>query len=413
MSVVKLLADEDFEEYARLSLEAYPAMFTEMSDERKSDWIKRMQEQQKLNVGIQYAGAWRDEKLVGTMRLHSFDMNVHGVVIPAGGVGNVAVDLRRKKEHVAKELMEHYHKLYRDSGAPMALLWPFRPDFYRNMGYGYGRKMNKYAMKTDDLPRGSKTGVDYLGEGDIDTMLECFNRYARANHGMILKKRPFFERLIQRYKVVGYRKDGKVEGFIAIKFKKINPNHFLLQNIEVEYLIYENRDALSGLLAFLQTQLDQVERVVFLTMDDDLHFIPHDPRNGEAHIFQTSQESNVQAVGMMYRVINKELLFKKLSDHSFNGVELKVKFNVADSFLPENDGSVVIHFMEGKPLLGKPGYDVEVSIPVEWFSSLIMGVIDFEKLWMYGHVEVSDESYVETLDTLFHVAKKPETTEEF
>jgi predicted acetyltransferase len=258
------------------------------------------------------------------------------------------------------------------------------------MGYGYGRKMNKYVMKPDDLPRGSKAGFDYMGEGDIDVLLECFNRYAKANHGMILKKRPFFERLIKKYKVVGYRKDGKVECFIALKFKKINPYHFLLQYIEVEYLIYENRGALSELLAFLQTQLGQVERVVFLTMDDDLHFIPHDPRNGEPHIFQTSQESNVQAVGMMYRVINKELLFEKLGDHNFNGVDLKVKFNVADRFLSDNDGSVVVHFVDGKPVLGKSGHDIEVSIPVEWFSCLIMGVVDFEKLWMYGHVEVSD-----------------------
>lgn len=158
------------------------------------------------------------------------------------------------------------------------------------MGYGYGRKMNKYAVKPDDLPRGSKNHVDYMGEGDINALHGCFTRYAHANHGMILKKRAFFERFIQRNKVVGYRKDGRVEGFIAFNFKKLHEDHFLFQNIEVSYLIYESREALSGLLTFLQTQL---ERVVFMTMDDDLHFIPIDPRNGEPHIFQTSQESNV------------------------------------------------------------------------------------------------------------------------
>ena len=50
---------------------------------------------------------------------------------------------------------------------------------------------------------------------------------------------------------------------------------------------------------------------------------------------------------------------------------------------------------------------------VEWFSSLVMGVVDFRKLWVYGLVKVSDESYVDTLDKLFHVARKPETIEEF
>jgi predicted acetyltransferase len=310
-------------------------------------------------------------------------------------------------------MMEHYHDYYLERGAPFALLWPFRPDFYRKMGYGYGRKMNKYAVRPDDLPRGSREHVDYMGKDDIDALYECFNRYARANHGMILKRRAYFERFIQRFKVVGVKVEGRVEGFIAFNFKKLDPDHMLLQNIEVDYLVYENRKALAGLLAFLQSTLDQVERIVFTTMDDDLHFIPLDPRNGAPHIFYTSQESNVQGVGMMYRVINKALLFEKLKDHSFNGVDLKVKFNVEDSFLPSNHGPIVVHFIGGKPVLGETDYDVEVTLNVEWFSSLMMGVVDFQKLWMYGLVEVSDEKYVGSLDRLFHVSKKPETIEEF
>ncbi len=64
-------------------------------------------------------------------------------------------------------------------------------------------------------------------------------------------------------------------------------------------------------------------------------------------------------------------------------------------------------------MLGQTEFDVVVDINVEWFSSLVMGVIDFEKLWMYGHAEVSDESFVGTLNRLFHVSRKPETIEEF
>lgn len=413
MSVIKLLPDEDFDEYARLSLEAYPIMFSDFTDEIKTGWIKRMKAQQEANDGVQFAGAYRDEKLVGIMRLHSFQMNVHGVVMDAGGVGNIAVDLRHKKEHVAKDLMEDYLQHYRDAGAPMALLWPFRPDFYRKMGFGYGRKMNKYAIKPGDLPRGSKNGVGYMGEEDIDALLEFYNRYAEANHGMVLKKRSFFERVVKRAKIIGYKKDGRVEGLFSFKFVKLRDDHFLLQNIAVDNLFYSSPDALTGLLGFLQTQLDQVERVVVVTMDDDLHFLAHDPRNGVPHIFHTSQESNQQGVGMMYRVINKELLFAKLADHSFNGLDLKIKFNVADSFMPVNHGSVVVHFVDGKPVLGETNFDVEVDINVEWFSSLMMGVIDFRKLWMYKLAEISDEIYVDILDKLFHVAKKPVTTEDF
>ena len=413
MSVVKLLEDEDFEEYAKMSLEAYPSMFTGFNAEQSAAWVKRMKAQQDEMGVVQYAGCFRDEKLVGAMRMHRFEMNIHGKIIKVVGVGNVAVDLTRKKEHVAKEMMEYYHRWGLDNGASFAILWPFRPDFYVKMGYGYGRKMNKYMVRPDDLPRGSKEGVRFMNSDDIDALHACFNEYVRDTHGMVLKPKSFYARLFRRYKVVGYEKDGAVRGFIAFKFRKLHENHFLLQNILVEYLVYHDRQGFMRLLSFLQTQLDQVERIEFTTMDDDLHFIPHDPRNGEPHIFFTSQESNVQGVGMMYRVLNKDFLFKKLAAHNFNGVDIKVRFNVADSFLTENDGSIVVHFINGKAMLGQMEFDVEVDINVEWFSSLVMGVIDFEKLWMYGHAEVSDEFYVEKLDRLFHVAKKPETIEEF
>ena len=116
----------------------------------------------------------------------------------------------------------------------------------------------------------------------------------------------------------------------------------------------------------------------------------------------------------MYRVIDPRGIWEELAGHSFNEVNLRVKLTVRDSFIPENDGSVVVQFTDGKPEVVDGGdYDVEASMDVSWFSSLVMGVVDFRKLWAYGRAEVSDESYVDTLDRLFYADKKPETIEEF
>ncbi len=412
MSNVKLIAPEDFPEYVRLSNEAYPAMFTVMSEEQRNRWIERMQTQQAEKGDVQYYGYYHDSKLLGAMRCHTFTMNIHGVDMLTGGVGNVCVDLTHKKEHIAKELMEYYHRLYREMGAPVVLLWPFRPDFYRNMGYGYGRKYNQYSYKPDDLPRGSKEGIGFMGEGDVDAMLDCYNRFTSSTHGMIYKKRVFFERFIKQYKVVGYRNGDMVEGFIGFIFKKLYSDNPLMQNIEIEYMVYENPTALSRILAFLQTQLDQVNRVIFQTFDDDLHYVPFDPRNGSPHNFFINQESNIQGVGVMYRILDKKLFFEKLAEHRFNPESIRVKFLVRDSFIPENEGPITVNFKAGKPVIGED-YDVEVSLNIEHLSSLMMGVVDFRKLWTYGLLEVSDESYVEQLDKLFHCRKKPETIEEF
>ena len=50
---------------------------------------------------------------------------------------------------------------------------------------------------------------------------------------------------------------------------------------------------------------------------------------------------------------------------------------------------------------------------VEWFSSLVMGVVDFRSLWTYGLATVSDTTKVGALYRLFHSREKPVMMEEF
>ncbi len=414
MSVVRLLDNAEMEEYGRVALDSFPAMFSDLDEEQRKGWIERMKKTQREKRDVRYYGCFREGTLVGGMRLHDFKMTLHETQTLVGGMGNMCVDLLHRKEQVAKELMVFLHRHYRELGATLTILYPFRPDFYRGMGYGYGRKMNQYKFRPSDLPRGSKEHVYYMDDSDRKLLHACFNRYAHRTHGMIEKKERYFESLLKRYKVIGIKKDGRVSGFLAFGFKKLMADHMLLHDIEVHMLVYESHEALTGLLSFLRTQLDQVNRVVLNTQDDDFHFLLHDPRNGNPKIFYTSQETNVQGLGIMYRVINTRRLFEELEVHSFNDESLRLKLNIVDTFLPENDGNLVIHFDEGKPKLADEGvFDVEVTIGVEWFSSLIMGVVDFRKLWEYGLAEASDEGYVDQLDRLFLVHRKPVTIEEF
>jgi len=414
MSTVRLLEKDEFEEYVRQSLDAYPVMMENLTPEIQKTWIENMRKAQAGPGPIHNYGVFRGGKMVGGARYHDFDMNIHGVIVKAGGIANVFVDLLHKKEHAAKELMEHFHAHYRAQGAPIAALYPFRPDFYRKMGYGYGRKLNQYKIRPGDLPLGDKTGVDYLTPADAVEATECYNRYARATHGMVIKPEATVTRLIQRNKLVGYRRGDRIEGLAKIKFEKVRSDNHLLQNITVNYLVYENPETLRAILAFLGSQLDQVDRIVFETSDDDLHLLPDDPRDGEQAMYYTCWETNRQAVGIMYRVLDTRRLFDTLADHDFNGLSLRLRLTITDSFLPENQGSTLIQFKGGEAkVLDWGRHDAEATMNVESFSSLIMGVVDFRSLWTYGLVMVSDPAHIEKLDRLFHSREKPVTMEEF
>jgi predicted acetyltransferase len=137
MSEIRALTPDEFEPLARIFSEAYPGFKITTEEERKQ-FAERALKLHEEDPTAQFHGLFRDGELQGIMCFYDFSMNFLQARIPAGGVGQVAVALLHKKEHVAKEMMGYFLRHYRNQGAPLAALYPFRPDFYRKMGFGYG-----------------------------------------------------------------------------------------------------------------------------------------------------------------------------------------------------------------------------------------------------------------------------------
>ena len=410
MSQIKKLPKKDIDDFLTIGANAYPGMKV-YTDEEKKKLKKRVLGYLAKDPTMALYGLYRKGKLLGGMSLHDFTMTLLSAKALIGGVGFVAVDLSHKKEKVCKELIEFFLQHYRKKGATMTALYPFRPDFYRKMGFGYGTKISHYRIKPADLPRGtSRDHIRFLQKKDQKAVIDCYNRYAGKTHGMI-RKSAFEYGMYSKptVKVVGYRKGRKIQGHVAFSFRSVKESNFVLNDLVVEELIYENPDALSELMAFLHTQADQINRIVFNTHDEHLHFLPHDPRDGSEKLFPSVyHESNHQGVGIMYRVIDTAGLFRILKGHSFGDQNCRLKISLTDSFFEDNQGSYIVHFVNGKPRVKKAGrYDVEIKLDVSDFSSLVMGAVNFRSLYSYGLAEISDEEYVGTVNRLFLTEEKP------
>ncbi|HEV8193403.1 MAG TPA: GNAT family N-acetyltransferase, partial [Ktedonobacterales bacterium] len=341
-----------------------------------------------------------------------YTMNVRGARLKARGIGMVAVDLAHKKEHVARDLVRFFVESCRADDAPFALLYPFRPDFYKQMGFGYGTKQNQYHVVPSALPAtGHRDRAAFLTPDDKDAVCACFNRYAAQTHGMIDKSQTeaarFFENPEMR--LVGYRGEQGIEGYLAFTFRTLHTDNPMQLELIAQELVYENRAALLGMLAFLRSQFDQVHRIQFDTQDEDFHYLLDDPRDTSNNLLPSVyHQSNAQGVGLMYRVVNTRRVFEQLRDANFGDQDLTLRLTVRDSFLPENDGSVLVRFREGKPQVletGKP--DVDVSMEVAECSALLMGCVSFTSLHTFGLADISDLGSIERVDRLFAVPKKP------
>ena len=409
MSEIRLLSAPDFQALAHIWSTAYPGakLLSQQDRERFRDRALGLHEEDPTS---NFYGLFRDGRLLGIMCFHDFHMSFLGAQIPAGGVGQVAVDLVHKKEHVAKEMMGFFLRHYRGLGTPLVALYPFRPDFYRAMGFGYGPKMSQYRFPPAALPRGpSKAGVRYLGPADQEAIVACYDRVAARTHGMMFKTGREMRGLFrnEQNQIVGVEQEGRLQGYLVYTFEQ--GDTFITNDMHIREWIYETPEALSELLTFLHSQADQIRDVIVDTQDEDFYHLLLDPRDGSGKLIPSVyHQSNAQGVGLMYRLVDVPGMFDRLAGHDFGGQSLALRLAVEDSFLPENAGSLLLRFQDGHlRRLDDDEHDVEVSLPIEDLSSLLAGTVAFRALYRYGRARISDPDYVEQVTRTFHVEQKP------
>ena len=364
-------------------------------------------------------GAFRDGALVGGMRLIEFHMNVRGETLPTGGVGLVAVDLLHKKEKVARDLIAAFLDWCGERNAPFAALYPFRPDFYKRMGFGYGAKSNQYHLRPGRLScfgRPKRATLPQHRGQRGDRRLLCASPAAHARHdGEAAERVETLSGGRRRARDRLRARRRRSAGYMAFGFDTDPKGNFIVNNLHVRELIYENREALAALLAFLNSQADQIARVVIETQDEAFHHLFAEPRDDSGALFPSVyHQTNTQGVGIMYRVVDTRAAWEALAGIDFGGETLRLRLHARDSFRPANDQPVTVAFADGKPRVGEDGqHDVALDLDIAEFSSLLMGAVDLESLYLYGLAEVSDPTWIPRLTRLFATPRKPITTTPF
>ena len=117
-----------------------------------------------------------------------------------------------------KFFIHHYY----ERGASIVALYPFRSDFYKKMGFGYGTKMNQYQFKPHNLPRTNTNHLVYLTQDDCSLMEECHTNYAKTIHGMCEKNEKHWQRGVgsPKFTTIGYKSKERLRGFVITTFQK-------------------------------------------------------------------------------------------------------------------------------------------------------------------------------------------------
>ena len=414
---IRLLTEDEYAEYVAISADAYPG-FPVTTTADRVEAAERLATQV-AEGRFRLFGLFRDGVLAGGLRLFRFTMTVRDVSLVVGGVGSVAVHPLYRKQGVARRLIHAYHNICRDEGLALSALYPFRPDFYGRMGYGYGTKKAEYQLRPQAFSPAPSLGyLRFAEEADMGAMIDCYNRYAAVTNGMFARFAGDFRIKFtdSPMRSLIYSEEGVVHGYLVYEYRRGATTSPMSNDLFVYELIYETPTALAQLLGFLNRQQDQVRFVIFPTQDEHIHHLLSDPRTGnERMISPVYHESNAQGVGMMYKVLNVPGLFRQLAarQHDFNGQSVRLRLRVDDPFFDESAGITLLHFDQGQvQVMPDDGsldgeYDVAVGLSIGHLSSLVLGVVDLRSLVRYGQATISRPSLLPAVNRLFATDAKP------
>lgn len=411
-SIRELSGEQDFTAFVEIISNAYPGINIDTEEQKKKS-LENYMKAQVENPLVKFYGVFEEDKMLGAMKYFDFNMKLLSTKIKVGGIGSVAVDLLHKKEKVAKEILTHFIQHYRSQGASMVILYPFNTEFYKKMGFGFGTSLTQYRVKPANLPKGmSKSNIVHIKKDNVSKVLDCYNRMVEKTNGLIEKQERDFAVLFNnpKVKIAAFENNGQVKGYIIYEFKSVDGKNIFLNDIVINQILFENQEALMELITFLNSQSDQVNRIIFNIQDEDFRFMLEDPTDDSYNILTMVYHecSGLQGTGIMYRVIDIKKAIKELENHNFNNESCKLKLTIKDSFILENDGSLIIHFNNGYPsIIEDEDYDVEIKMNIADFSSLLVCAVTFKSLHKYGRAWISDEGYLKKINNIFASDQKP------
>jgi len=401
MDDLRKLSIEEYDEFFQISANAYPGV-----PYKYDPFKERFKQIQDEIPNIDFYGFYRDDEMLAALRLHDFSMNLRGTRINIGGLGGVAVDLLHKKEHVAKSLVEIYEKQFLERDYPMTILYPFRPDFYYKMGYGYGSQIMQFKLDPQSLPVGKgKENLRFLSLEDLEILDEFLEAYTQKTHGMIRKYAKEYEGFIKQKasRLLGYFEEDKLKGLMLFTFEKAHKDSMICNDLEILELMYSDYKVFSAFSQFLRTQADQVRRIVLSTTNPQLYHIFSDSRYGNDNIMKpVYHETAHTGVGLMYKITDLNMLIPMLADAKFGSGNLVLQLKSADTLL-EKSYDLTVEFNKGKITLSTKKPQVILNCNIAVLSSIFMGSLSVKNAVFYQQASLSDESYLEELHNIFRV----------
>lgn len=420
---VRRLNPDNLDAFTRIYLDAYPSG-KNISEECYRMYFDRNLESMLEYEHVNFFGLFEGDELIAIMKLIDFEMNFFGEMKKSTGLMSMGVHPLHKRKGAARELVSFFEEYTEDTGGLVSMFLPFRVDFYRKMGYGYGTKLDEYRIPTVQLPICRDiSNLRIVKKDEVSKILTCHSEFVKRYHGAVKKFGEEIRDILaddnKRY--LGYFDGEEMKGYAAFDFISESDVNYTLNRIEVSELVYSNGDVLRSLIGGLRMQADLAQNIVIRTGEADFYHLLDSPQDTSGNYIKYGfLQTNVSAMGNMYKIPNIKWFIDNTKNRRFVMDNIKITVRVKDEFKnTEEEFSLIFRTSD----IGNysnwfysedlDDSEFEIICNLADLSSLLMGSAEFAPLVRMGIVKISDVAEIERLDRLFHYCQKPFTNTDY
>jgi predicted acetyltransferase len=304
-------------------------------------------------------------RVVGHGFLFGMEAWIGGRPVGVGGVASIGVAPEARRAGIAHALIAHLLQKMRARGTPLSMLYPFRHDFYRKLGWGLTSAMHRYRLRPASIPLYPERGRVRAAEpSDLGAIRRCYERAAARGTGLLSRSEPVWQAMLApevvRVAVVSADEPSRaIDGYVSYRMLPEVGTQAI--ELEVTEFVAVTDTARFALLGFLSSQRDQISRVqLALPIDDPLLPILSDPRGPSGELVRgLLMISGDLVVGAMTRIVG---LATALRARAWEASDGEIALRMDDAWAPDNvqpvtlrvaahAGEVTPGRREGVPLL--------------------------------------------------------------
>jgi predicted acetyltransferase len=340
-----------------------------------------------LELGYPYGGldvSWLAEsngRLTGAFRAYRLVQYLSGTPMPMLGLAAVATAPTDRRRGVARALCRHAIRIGRERGDLVSVLYPFRPSFYRALGWGFAGILHAHRFAPGALPDYDEAAhVRPAGADDRAAIAACYARVAADSNGLIERNVPIWSYHFERpgtYAVV--YDDGAIRGYALARFARgATPEG---GSLRVDELVAESDEAYRGLLGWIAAQRDQVRLVLYdARPDEELDLRLDDPRPPGYRPARNLWYPTAQRLrGPMIRILDVGgALAARTQWGETPGLALTIEIEIDDAEVPENRGPWTVAIEDGGARVHRSrgaGADARLETDAATFAEIYAGAL--------------------------------------